>query len=226
MTQNQTPEKPAAPSSSRKPIVLGALAVAAAIGIAGVYGMGGMKRNDQAGSAAATCAKTVDLAKKIAPLVRGEVASLTVNATPFKVPDLAFDDATGKARKLSEWQGKTVLVNLWATWCVPCRKEMPALEALQTKLGGPKFDVVAINIDTTNPDKPKAFYKDTNLVKLGYYSDAKAKVFQELKSVGRALGMPTTVLMDSNGCEIGFMAGPAEWASDDAIKLINATIAN
>ena len=226
MTQNQTPEKSTAPTSNRKMIVVGALAVAAAIGIAGVYGMGGMKRNDQAGSAAASCAKTVDLAKKIQPLVKGEVAALTVNATPFKVPDLTFEDATGKARKLSDWQGKTVLVNLWATWCVPCRKEMPALEALQTKLGGPKFEVVAINIDTTNPDKPKAFYKDTNLVKLGYFSDAKAKVFQDLKAVGRALGMPTTVLMDSNGCEIGFMAGPAEWAGDDAVKLINATIAN
>lgn len=222
MTQNQTSEKPVAPSSNRNRIVLGALAVAAAVGIAGVYGMGGMKRNDQAGSAVTSCAKTVDLAKKIAPLVKGEVAALTVNATPFKVPDLAFEDANGKARKLSEWQGKTVLVNLWATWCVPCRKEMPALEALQTKLGGPKFEVVAINIDTTNPDKPKAFYKDTNLVKLGYYTDAKAKAFQDLKSVGRALGMPTTVLMDGNGCEIGFMAGPAEWAGDDAIKLITA----
>lgn len=224
MTENQTPEKPA-PTTSRTPIVIGAIVVAIAVGAFAVYGMRGSQSNARA-DAGASCARTVDLAKKMMPLVKGEVAALTVNATPFKVPDLAFEDSTGKARKLSEWQGKTVLVNLWATWCVPCRKEMPALEALQTKLGGPKFEVVAINIDTTNPDKPKAFFKDTNLTRLGYYTDAKAKVFQDLKSVGRALGMPTTVLMDSNGCEIGFMAGPAEWASDDAVKLISAATAN
>lgn len=229
MTENQTPEKPAATTSrtttSRTPIVVGAIVVAIAAGAFAVYGMRGTQSNARA-DASASCAKTVDLAKKIMPLVKGEVAALTVNATPFKVPDLTFEDSTGKARKLSEWQGKTVLVNLWATWCVPCRKEMPSLEALQTKLGGPKFEVVAINIDTTNPDKPKAFYKDTNLTRLGYYTDSKAKVFQELKSAGRALGMPTTVLMDDNGCEIGFMAGPAEWASDDAVKMISAAVAN
>jgi len=224
MTENQTPEKPA-PTQSRTPIVVGAVVVAIAAGAFAVYGMRGTQSNVRADTAA-SCAKTVDLAKKIMPLVKGEVASLTVNATPFKVPDLAFEDSGGKARKLSEWQGKTVLVNLWATWCVPCRKEMPALEALQTKLGGPKFEVVAINIDTTNPEKPKAFYKDTNLTKLGYFTDSKAKVFQDLKSAGRALGMPTTVLMDNNGCEIGFMAGPAEWASDDAVKMITAAMAN
>ncbi len=224
MTENQTPEKPA-PTQSRTPIVVGAVVVAIAAGAFAVYGMRGTQSNVRADTAA-SCAKTVDLAKKIMPLVKGEVASLTVNATPFKVPDLAFEDFSGKARKLSEWQGKTVLVNLWATWCVPCRKEMPALEALQTKLGGPKFEVVAINIDTTNPEKPKAFYKDTNLTKLGYFTDSKAKVFQDLKSAGRALGMPTTVLMDNNGCEIGFMAGPAEWASDDAVKMITAAMAN
>ena len=118
-----------------------------------------------------------------------------------------------------------MLVNLWATWCVPCRKEMPALEALQTKLGGPNFQVVAVNIDTREPEKPKNFLRDANLTKLSYYSDPKAKVFQDLKSIGRALGMPTSVLVDGQGCEIATIAGPAEWASDDAVKLITAAIA-
>ncbi len=108
--------------------------------------------------------------------------------TPLRLPDLAFDDAGGQPKKLSDWRGRMVLVNLWATWCVPCRKEMPALDELQAKLGGADFEVVAINIDTRDPEKPKNFLKDGNLTRLGYFSDPKAKVFQDLKAVGRALG--------------------------------------
>ena len=142
----------------------------------------------------------------------------------MQLPDLAFEDAEGKPRKLSDWRGKTVLVNLWATWCVPCRKEMPALDSLQAKLGGKDFEVVAVNIDTRDPEKPKNFLKEANLTRLGYFTDQKAKVFQDLKSIGKALGMPTSVLVDGQGCEIANLAGPAEWASDDAIKLIKAAM--
>ncbi len=85
-----------------------------------------------------------------------------------------------------------MLLNLWATWCVPCRKEMPALDALQQRLGGPDFEVVAINIDTRDPDKPKAWLKEVGIEKLAYYADPDAKTFQDLKAIGRAFGMPTT----------------------------------
>jgi thiol-disulfide isomerase/thioredoxin len=217
------PETPSPrPAATRRiPIAIGAVLVGAAIGFAGVYGLGGVKRGPGGDTA---CAGAVELARKIAPLAHGEVAALTMATSPLRLPDLVFDDAEGKPRKLSEWRGKTVLVNLWATWCVPCRKEMPALDSLQTKLGGKDFEVVAINIDTRDPDKPKNFLKEANLTKLGYFTDAKAKVFQDLKAVGRALGMPTSVLVDGQGCEIGTIAGPAEWASDDAIALIKAAV--
>ena len=142
----------------------------------------------------------------------------------LRLPDLAFEDAGGQPKRLSDWRGRTVLVNLWATWCVPCRKEMPALDSLQAQLGGADFEVVAINIDTRDPEKPKNFMKDANLTRLGYFADSKAKVFQDLKAVGRALGMPTSVLVDRQGCEIATIAGPAEWASDDAVKLIRAAM--
>ena len=118
-----------------------------------------------------------------------------------------------------------MLLNLWATWCVPCRKEMPALDALAGKLGGPAFEVVAVNIDTRDPDKPKNWLKEVGIERLAYYADPSAKVFQELKVVGRAIGMPTTLLVDPTGCEIGTIAGPAEWASDDAVKLVTAALA-
>lgn len=214
-------QQPGQPRKSfrRIPMIAAAILIGAGIGYVGVYGIGGLTGNP---SGDPECRPAVDLARKIAPLARGEVAALTMAQNALRVPDLAFDDAEGKPRKLSEWRGRTVLVNLWATWCVPCRKEMPALDSLQGKLGGPNFEVVAINIDTRDLDKPKNFLKDASLTRLGYFADPKAKVFQELKSVGRALGMPTSVLVDGAGCEIATLAGPAEWASDDAMKLIKA----
>ena len=208
-------------ATRRIPIAIAAVVVGAAIGFAGVYGIGGLRRN-AAGDPA--CRGAVELARKIAPLAHGEVAALTMATVPLRLPDLAFWDADGKPKKLSDWRGRTVLVNLWATWCVPCRKEMPALESLQTRLGGSNFEVVAINIDTRDPAKPKNFLNDAHLTRLGYYSDPNAKVFQDLKAIGRALGMPTSVLVDGQGCEIATIAGPADWGSDDAIKLIAAAV--
>ncbi|WP_371360657.1 redoxin family protein [Afipia sp. GAS231] len=220
---NDMPELPTPrPAVTRRiPLAIGAVVVGALIGFAAVYGFGAFKRGPAGDSA---CNGAVDLARKIAPLAQGEVAALTMATTPLRLPDLAFEDADGKPRKLSDWRGKTVLVNLWATWCVPCRKEMPALDSLQTKLGGKDFEVVAINIDTRDAEKPKNFLKDGNLTKLSYFSDQKAKVFQDLKNIGKALGMPTSVLVDGQGCEIANIAGPAEWASDDAVKLIKAAV--
>jgi thiol-disulfide isomerase/thioredoxin len=203
----------------RLPVAIGAVVAGVLIAAVGIYGFVPKR---PAGDA--TCAAAVDLAKKIAPLAHGEVAAVTMASAPLRLPDLTFEDADGKPKKLSDWRGKTVLLNLWATWCVPCRKEMPALDELQGKLGGKDFEVVAVNIDTRDPEKPKNFLKDANLTKLAYFNDQKAKVFQDLKAVGRALGMPTSVLVDAQGCEIGTIAGPAEWASDDAQKLIKAAV--
>jgi thiol-disulfide isomerase/thioredoxin len=191
------------------------------IGLAGVYGIATLTRN-VGGDAA--CRPAIELAKKLAPFARGEVAAVNVAKSPLRVPDLAFQDSTGKALTLDHWRGRTVLLNLWATWCVPCRKEMPALDALESKLGGPQFEVVAINIDTRDTDKPRAWLKDVGIERLGYYADRSAKVFQDLKIVGRAAGMPTTILVDPAGCEIGTVAGPAEWASEDALRLISAAL--
>ncbi|WP_407178296.1 thiol:disulfide interchange protein TlpA [Bradyrhizobium sp. STM 3562] len=221
---NDMPEHPTtAPArpARRIPLAIAAVLIGGGIGFAALYGFGSLRH--AAGDP--TCRGAVDTAKRIAPLVHGEVAALNVATSPLKLPDLAFEDAEGKAKKLSDWRGKTVLLNLWATWCVPCRREMPALNGLQEKLGGPNFQVVAINIDTRDPDKPKNFLKDANLTRLGNYSNEKAKVFQDLKAIGRALGMPTSVLVDPKGCEIATINGPAEWNSDDAIKLITAAIA-
>ncbi len=178
-----------------------------------------MQRNP----ADAAC-RPAELARRLAPLARGEVAAVGIAAEPNRLPELAFTDAAGKPRTLADWRGRTVLLNLWATWCVPCRKEMPALDALQAKLGGDKFEVVAVNIDTRNLDKPKAWLEEVGVKQLAYYADPSAKVFQDLKAIGKAFGMPTTLLVDPHGCELGALAGPAEWASEDAVKLIEAAM--
>jgi thiol-disulfide isomerase/thioredoxin len=218
---NDMPQNPSPATAPvrRVPYVIGAVLIGALIGSAAIYKLGGAKPTVSADS---SCAAAVSLSKKIAPLAHGEVAALTMASTPLQLPDLTFEDAAGKQRKLSEWRGHTILLNLWATWCVPCRKEMPALDRLQAKLGSKDFQVVAVNIDTRDPEKPKNFLKDAKLTKLDFFSDDKAKVFQDLKSIGKALGMPTSVLVDPQGCEIGTIAGPAEWDGDDAVKLITA----
>ena len=191
------------------------------IGLAGVYGIATLSRN-VGGDAA--CRPAIELAKKIAPFARGEVAAVNVAKSPLRVPTLAFQDSAGKPLTLEHWRGRTVLLNLWATWCVPCRKEMPALDALEQRLGGPLFEVVTINIDTRDAEKPRAWLSEVGVQKLAYFADPTARVFQDLKAVGRAFGMPTTLLIDPHGCEIATIAGPAEWASEDAIKLIQAAL--
>jgi thiol-disulfide isomerase/thioredoxin len=223
MTNDMPAPSPARPPRiGRRVLTVAAVLVGAAVGFAATYGSGLFGTRPSSGDR--TCQGAVTLAGKIAPLIHGEVAALTAATTPLRLPDLAFEDGSGAPKKLSDFRGKTVLLNLWATWCVPCRKEMPALDRLQAKLGGANFQVVAVNIDTRDPEKPKTFLNDAKLTKLDYFSDQKAKVFQDLKSVGRALGMPTSVLVDGKGCEIATIAGPAEWDSDDAIKLITAAM--
>jgi thiol-disulfide isomerase/thioredoxin len=200
-------------------IVAGGIA-GVAVGFAGVYGIGSLTGN----AVEAACKTAAETARRMTPLARGEVAAVAVARTPKVLPALTFKDGTGAEKSLADWRGRTVLLNLWATWCVPCRKEMPALDALQGNLGGPNFEVVSINIDTRDPDKPAAWLKQIGIHNLKYYADSSAKVFQDLKAIGKAFGMPTTLIVDPNGCELATLAGPAEWASDDAHKLVSAAL--
>lgn len=200
-------------------ILVGGVAGLAA-GLVAVYGIAGLTRND----GDPTCRPAVEAAKRMAPLSRGEVAAVRMADTAQRLPALAFKDAAGRDKSLADWRGRVVLLNLWATWCFPCRKEMPALDELQDKLGSDRFEVVSVNIDTRDPDKPKTWLKDAGISRLAYYADGSARVFQDLKAVGKAIGMPTTLLVDANGCEIASLAGPAEWASEDAVRLVQAAI--
>jgi thiol-disulfide isomerase/thioredoxin len=201
-------------------LIAGAVGAGALAGLAGVYGMGGLMRN----VGDLDCQPAVARAQRVAPLARGEVAAMAMAESLLRLPDIVFRDQAGAERRLSDWRGRSVLLNLWATWCIPCRKEMPALDALQATLGGARFEVVAVNIDTRDSAKPRAWLEGIGVNRLAYYADPSAKAFQDLKLIGRAIGLPTTVLVDPAGCEIGTAAGPAEWASQDGIEFVRAAI--
>jgi thiol-disulfide isomerase/thioredoxin len=176
------------------------------------------------GNAQGACAAAKPVAERIRPLVKGEIAAVLVADKQQPLPNLAFNGPDGKAMSLADLRGRVVLLNLWATWCAPCRKEMPALDKLQAELGGADFEVVTVNIDQRNLDRPKAFLAEVGVSKLAYYADPSARIFQQLRAVDRAVGMPTTLLIDRAGCELAYLAGPAEWASDEAKALVRAAL--
>lgn len=191
-------------------------------GFAGVYLTGGLQRN--AGVSDTSCINAGLTAKRLIPLSRGEVAAFAPNASARRATPISFKDGSGRTLSLDDFKGRVVLINLWATWCVPCRKEMPALDELEGKLGGRDFAVLAINLDQRGGDKPKKFLEEIKAKHLLYYEDPSTNVFQKLRMAGRAPGLPSTILVDRQGCELGFLPGPAEWASEDALALIKAAI--
>lgn len=142
--------------------------------------------------------------------------SFVLHETPQPVAELSFVDGDGRERSLADFHGRTILLNIWATWCVPCREEMPALDRLQAELGNSEFEVVPLSIDRDGLPKVEAFYEELSLGDLGIYVDASGKAAYQLNTVG----IPTTLLINSNGLEIGRLIGPAEWDSLQFVTLI------
>ncbi len=216
--QKPVQDQPQKASSGKTWIVLaGAVAVALAAVLYGMSGQGGKETTT-------ACAASSATAQRLAPLAKGQLAALNVSKAPKMATEIAFDGPAGEKLKLSDFRGKTVLLNLWATWCVPCRVEMPALDRLQGELGGKAFEVVAVNIDTARLERRKAFLDSVGVNKLAFYTDAKAETFQTLRQAGKVIGLPTTILIDERGCELGVMAGPAEWDGPEALALLRAAM--
>jgi thiol-disulfide isomerase/thioredoxin len=202
------------------------IAVVAGIiaGAAAVYIKETGSGNGGGETASSECKATQDIATRIKPLLKGEVAAM-VAARTSRADDIdRLQGADGKPMTLDHFAGKTVLFNLWATWCVPCREEMPALNALEKELGSDKFQVVPVNIDTGDDEKPKTFLSDTGVDALQLYRDNTIEVFNGLKKQGLAFGLPVTLLIDGKGCLISAMNGPAAWDSEDAKALIRGAI--
>ena len=165
-------------------------------------------------------AKPAQAGAAAARLNRGEMSTFVFKTTPAALAEISFVDGAGTTKSLQDWKGRYVLLNLWATWCAPCRKEMPDLDRLQAELGSKDFEVLALNVDRNGVDKAKAFLEKIGIKALKLYADETAKAGTHLK----AIGMPTTLLINREGLEVGRLVGPAKWDSEDAKRLIRETI--
>lgn len=205
--------------------LLGVGAVAAIIGFGAVYVTTGRsdKVQTQAGAAttvAATAPAPAAQAGPFAGLSVGQMTAFVFKKAPEPLPEINFTDAAGNAMTLADFKGKTILLNLWATWCAPCRKEMPDLDKLQKQLGSASFEVVALSVDRQGADAARKFLDGIKVENLKLYIDPTARAATTL----RAVGMPTTILIDKQGREVGRLVGPAEWHSGDAQRLIEASL--
>jgi thiol-disulfide isomerase/thioredoxin len=175
-------------------------------------------------TAAAECTAAKEVIARLDPLATGQVAAFITEKNGRNLTLPAFKGPDGKDITLAAYAGKVQLINLWATWCVPCREEMPALNALQKALGGDKFQVTAINLDTGDASKPKDFLAEEKIDALPLHHDATLSSFNQLKKAGMTIGLPVSVLVDGKGCMLGALSGPAAWESDDAKALIKAAM--
>ena len=209
-------------SESKRPNAV-SLAVGGLILLAtalGIYWFQGEAR--KAGPAAVAVVSAGGPAQTVTrDLATGALAAFLVKPERKPVPDIAFQDGSGGAVKLSQWRGRVVLVNLWATWCAPCRKEMPDLAKLQQAMGSKDFEVVAISVDRKGVEASSAFLKDNGADALKLYVEPTAAILNDLQ----AIGLPATVLVDREGNEIGRLLGPADWSSPEAQALITAALA-
>ncbi|MFA5901103.1 MAG: redoxin family protein [Hyphomicrobium sp.] len=210
MSEQPPLDKQSRPSGYLWIAALSALAVFAA-----VYVTLGQPDNQSPGTSGATQAK-----RSAHPLATGAMATFVFKSQPEAMPDIRFLNASGTEVGLDSLRGKVVLLNVWATWCAPCREEMPALNRLQAELGSDKFEVVALAVDKGGIEGAKKFLSDIKADKLAVFADPTAKEGTRL----RVIGMPTTILIDAEGREIGRLIGPAHWDSPEAKRLIEAEV--
>lgn len=213
MTNGNTPAEPRKGTTA----VIALAIVAALIGFAAVYGTLGRPDNSSVSKVEAPASDTsADETRRRAP----GLPTFVYKKAPEPLADVNFVDASGAPKTLKDFHGKTVLLNLWATWCAPCREEMPSLERLQQALGSDKFEVVALAVDRTGLKAARKFLDSINVKSLALYADPTTRSGSALK----AIGMPTTILIDAEGREIGRLPGPAAWDSEDAKRLVTETI--
>jgi thiol-disulfide isomerase/thioredoxin len=192
--------------------------------VAVIYLVSGGNSNRQSGRPASQTTTEVasdpSVNKITRELATGAMSAFVVKAERKPMPNLVFFEGSGKERSLSDWRGKVVLINLWASWCAPCRKEMPSLAQLQRRFGSKDFEVVAISLDRGGGKVAQKFLEETQSRLLRLYMDPSGRALETIA----ALGLPASVLIDREGREIGRLLGPADWTSPEAYRLINLAI--
>ena len=206
------------PPRRRLGLAIALVAVVAVIAGAVLYGT--VKPPGKVAGACPESSKA--LATRLAPLAKGDVAAVAIESTPRPAIPLVFEKADGSKTSLADFRGRAVLLNLWATWCVPCRAEMPSLDRLQATKGGKDFEVVAVNVDTARLERRAAFLDQIGVKSLARYADPTGDAFETLRKDGQTLGLPVTMLVDPEGCLIGVARGAVPWDSADALALIGA----
>jgi thiol-disulfide isomerase/thioredoxin len=155
----------------------------------------------------------------LARLAVGPMAKFRFADVARPLPELRLVSIDGSRRSLADWQGRTVLLNVWASWCAPCRDEMPALQRLQTALSGDGLVVVTLSVDKAPADAAR-FLADLGLTALPLLVDPEREALAALS----VSGAPTSILLDPFGRELGRVAGAVDWASPEAMLLVKAMI--
>lgn len=158
---------------------------------------------------------------EIAAMRDGDMKKLNFHTQAKPVSSQNYIKDDGSEGALSDHKGKVVLLNFWATWCAPCRHEMPMLSALQSELGGENFEVVTLATGRNAPPAMKKFFAQIEVDNLPLHRDPKQKIARDMA----VLGLPITVILDENGMEIARLRGDADWSSDNAKAILNAVIA-
>ncbi|GJM03753.1 MAG: thioredoxin [Rhodomicrobium sp.] len=184
-------------------------AIAAIVGFVAVYASLTLSGNKE-------LKNNVTFEEKPKKIAGDRLRAFLIHKEPKALPAFTFQDRFGASKTLDDFKGKLILLNLWATWCAPCREEMPSLDNLKKLFSSDEFDVLAISMDRGGINKPKKFFEETKLKHLSLYIEPSAKLMFKLKAVG----LPATLLIDKEGREVGRLPGPAQWDSDEAINLI------
>lgn len=172
----------------------------------------------------AACAPPPGAVAAVDAAATGQLAALNGTGTGRSYADMKFLDPAGKPTSIAAFAGKKLLVNFWASWCIPCRAEMPALNDIAGKYNSEGFMVLPVNTGETQEGKAAAFLAEGNWPNLPLYVDPDFTVIDRLKTTAVSVGLPATVLLDETGCEIAVLQGPAEWNTPDGHRVIEALL--
>jgi thiol-disulfide isomerase/thioredoxin len=212
------PKPYARPSlTPRRVLTLAAISAAVALVLTLIIG-------NVAAPRATECPVRAEAAEAIATAAAGELAAMIGTGKGRSYADMAFADEAGTPMTIADFKGKKLLVNFWASWCGPCRAEMPALDAIAEKYNSETFEVLPLNTGETQPEKAKEFLAEGGFKHLKLFADTRFALLERLKTTAVSAGLPATVLLDEAGCELAVLQGPAEWNTPDGHKVVETLI--